>query len=154
MRSLVDDFDFDQRLVRIREKKRKKDLASSTRFVPLTQHLVTIMEQWFDEHPGGKYAIAIPGDNPLAIPRPLSTDTVHTAFKSPLKNSKWSVVRGFHVLRHSFGANLALSGRISSERIGRWMGHSTEDMRELYQHLFPQDGPALIDLLGYGQKRA
>jgi len=39
LRSLVDDFDFEQRLVRIREKKRKKDLASSTRFVPLNQHL-------------------------------------------------------------------------------------------------------------------
>lgn len=153
MRSLVDDFDFDQRLVRIREKKRKKDFASTTRFVPLNQHLVTIMEQWFDEHPGGKYTIAIAGENSLAVPQPLTTDTVHTAFKSPLKNSKWSVVRGFHVLRHSFGANLARSGKISSERIGRWMGHSTEDMRELYQHLFPQDGPALIDFLGYAQQR-
>ncbi|MDC0935119.1 hypothetical protein OAS39_02450 [Pirellulales bacterium] len=31
--------------------------------------------------------------------------------------------------------------------------HSTDDMRELYQHLFPQDGPMLIDVLGYGEKQ-
>jgi integrase len=58
------------------------------------------------------------------------------------------------VLRHSFGANLARSGKISSEIIGRWMGHSTENMRVLYQHLFPQDGPMLIDLLGYSGKQS
>jgi hypothetical protein len=34
------------------------------------------------------------------------------------------------------------------------MGHSTEDMRELYQHLFPQDGPMLIDVLGYSDKQS
>lgn len=153
LRSQVDDFDFDQRLVRIREKKRKKDFASSTRFVPLNRHLVTIMEKWFDEHPGGKYTLAIGNGDDLELPRPVTPDCAHKAFKSPLKNSKWSVVRGFHVLRHSFGANLARSGKISSEVIGKWMGHRTEDMRELYQHLFPQDGPKLIDVLEYGERQ-
>jgi len=154
IRSQVDDFDFEQRLVRIREKKRKKDLASSTRFVPLNQHLVSIMQDWFDEHPGGKYTISIGEWIELVVPKPPNPDLAHNAFKNPLKNSKWSVVRGFHVLRHSFGANLARSGRISSGVIGKWMGHSTEDMRELYQHLFPQDGPMLIDVLGYSDKQS
>ena len=154
LRSQIDDFDFEQRLVRIREKKRKKDLSISTRFVPLNQHVVSIMLEWFDLHPGGKYTIAVGGSHGGGMPRALKARSAHDAFKSPLKDSKWSVIRGFHVLRHSFGANLARSGKISSEIIGRWMGHSTEDMRELYQHLFPQDGPALIDLLGYERNRA
>ncbi len=154
IRSQVDDFDFEQRLVRIREKKRKKDMASSTRFVPLNQHLVSIMQKWFDEHPGGKYTISVEQGIGLVVPKPLNPDLAQYAFKNPLKNSKWSVVRGFHVLRHSFGANLARSGRLSSEVIGKWMGHSTDDMRDLYQHLFPQDGPMLIDVLGYGEKQS
>jgi len=154
IRSQVDDFDFEQRLVRIREKKRKKDMASSTRFVPLNQHLVSIMQEWFEEHPGGKYTVSTGDNNGLVIPKPLNPDLAHNSFKRPLKNSKWSVVRGFHVLRHSFGANLARSGKISSEVIGKWMGHSTDDMRDLYQHLFPQDGPMLIDVLGYGEKQS
>jgi integrase len=152
LRSHVDDFDFEQRLVRIREKKRRKNLSSSTRFVPLNQHLVSIMQEWFDVHPGGGYTITARDMNGRVSSEQLKPRSVHDAFKQPLANSKWSIVRGFHVLRHSFGANLARSGKISSERIGRWMGHSTEDMRELYQHLFPQDGPALIDVLGYGER--
>ena len=150
LRSHVEDFDFEQRLVRIREKKRRKDLSSSTRFVPLNQHLVSIMEQWFEVHPGGKYTISSLNMQENICRGEMEPRSAHYAFKQPLGKSKWSVIRGFHVLRHSFGANLARSGKISSEMIGRWMGHSTEDMRQLYQHLFPQDGPALIDLLAYG----
>jgi len=56
-------------------------------------------------------------------------------------------MRGFHVLRHSFGLNLARSGKISSDVIAKWMGHTTEEMKELYQHLFQQDGVEQIKVL-------
>jgi len=77
------------------------------------------MQAWFDEHPGGKYTVSVEDTNGLVAPKPLNPDLAHYSFKRPLINSKWSVVRGFHVLRHSFGANLARSGRISSEVIGK-----------------------------------
>ena len=51
------------------------------------------------------------------------------------------------MLRHSFGSNLVRSGQVSSDVVAKWMGHTTEEMKELYQHLFPQDGVEQINVL-------
>ena len=59
-------------------------------------------------------------------------------FSKTLDESRWEVVKGFHVLRHSFGSNLARRN-VSRDTIAKWMGHTTEEMMTLYQHLFPQD---------------
>jgi len=58
-------------------------------------------------------------------------------FKEAVKGSKWAVVRGWHMLRHSFASNLARAG-VDQRKIDRWMGHST-DVRWRYQHLRPED---------------
>ncbi len=150
-RSQVEDFDFDLGQVKLRERKRRKDLAETFRFVPLHSKLAETMREWFANHPGGPYTIAAP----LMMPRrkerkSFSTMTVHEAhhhFKHPLRESKWSVIRGFHVLRHSFGSNLARSEKVPRDTIAKWMGHTTEEMKDLYQHLFPQDGQSQIEAL-------
>jgi len=80
-------------------------------------------------------------------PQEVTPAKASTHFKTVLRGSKWEVVRGFYVLRHSFGSNLARTGKVSSEEIGTWMGHTTDEMRELYQHLFPQDGLSNISAL-------
>jgi len=54
-----------------------------------------------------------------------------------MSDGKWEVVRGWHVLRHSFASNLARMG-VDQRKIDRWMGHST-DVRWRYQHLRPED---------------
>jgi len=77
----------------------------------------------------------------------MTPHEAHHHFKHTLRESKWSVVRGFHVLRHSFGSNLARSGKVPRDTIGKWMGHTTEEMKDLYQHLFPQDGQSQIGVL-------
>ena len=66
---------------------------------------------------------------------------------SPLQTHSGEVLRGFHVLRHSFGSNLARSGKVPRDTIAKWMGHSTEEMKDLYQHHFPQDGQSQIEAL-------
>jgi len=150
-RSQIEDFDFDSGQVKIRERKRRRDKAESVRYVPLHSKLAEVMRGWFACHPGGPYAIA----GPLKMPcRKAKTEfaemTPHEAhhhFKHTLRESKWSVVRGFHVLRHSFGSNLARSGKVPRDTIGKWMGHTTEEMKDLYQHLFPQDGQSQIGVL-------
>ena len=141
-RSLIDDFKFADSLVTIRERKRRKDRASTTRDVPLQHRIATIMLAWFKDHPGGQFTIT----PPLSMPRRkahlhldgLSRDEAHHHFKQTLAGSKWKVVRGFHVLRHSFGAICTRAG-IPMNVIAQWMGHTTEEMMKLYQHLFPQD---------------
>jgi len=141
-RSLIDDFKFTDALVTIRERKRRKDRASTTRDVPLQARLALLMQSWFKDHPGGQFTIT----PPLNMPRRkanihlagLSRDEAHHHFKQTLAGGKWKVVRGFHVLRHSFGAICTRAG-IPMNVIAKWMGHTTDEMMKLYQHLFPQD---------------
>lgn len=151
MNSLIGDFDFEIGQVMIRERKRRKDLASSYRHVPLHPRLKSVMEDWIAAHPGGQQTLVMPAvtprRRPMDSPQALTRNSATHHFKQVLKGSKWSVVRGFHVLRHSFGSNLVRSGKVPAEIVGRWMGHTTEEMREHYQHLFPQDGVHQISVL-------
>jgi len=151
LRSRIIDLDFDEMEITIRERKRRKDLSSSLRTVPMHERLASILETWLDKHPGGRYSFVPPDEmahrNSKAKVGRLTKDKAHTHFKAALSSSKWSVVPGFHVLRHSFGANLARTGRVSETTIGEWMGHTTKEMRKLYQHLFPQDGAEKISVL-------
>jgi integrase len=152
-RSLIDDVQLDERLVLLRERKRRKDMAGTTREVPLHPKLKEIFKAWFSVHPGGQYTITLP----LAVPRrkaktafdEMSRDEAHHHFKQALAGGKWAVLPGFHVLRHSFGAICTRAG-IPMNVIAKWMGHSTEEMMKLYQHLFPQDERQWMEKLPLG----
>ena len=151
LHSHIDDIDFEIDQVMLRERKRRKHLAGSTRFVPLHPRLRTILDDWFSVHPGGQFTITcaavMPRRKPKDGPQQLTMSQARHHFRQTLRKSKWRVLRGFHVLRHSFGSNLVRSGRVPRSVVGEWMGHTTEEMRELYQHLFPQDGLRQISVL-------
>ena len=151
-RAEIEDIDFDAQQIMIRERKRRKDMQGSTRFVPLHPTLETILRDWFDAHPGSHYAFPSPyriqGSESNSVPRQIASEQVHSQFKNPLRGSKWEVLRGLHVLRHSFGSNLVRTGKVPASVVARWMGHTTTEMQELYQHLFPQDGVEQISVLG------
>jgi integrase len=57
-------------------------------------------------------------------------------FRKALAGSKWEVLRGFHVFRHSFASNLARVG-VDQREVDALLGHQTEEMRRRYRHLFP-----------------
>lgn len=141
-RSVIDDFKFDEGVVVIRERKRQKAMAGTIREVPMRPRLREIMHEWFKAHPGGQATIA----PPLKMPRrksrgqteALTREEAYHHFKETLAGSKWEVVRGFHVLRHSFGA-ICTRATIPMNVIAKFMGHTTDEMMKLYQHLFPQD---------------
>jgi integrase len=109
------------------------------------------MQEWFKSHPGGSYTIVGPlrmrGRSDKKDFVGMTPNEAHHHCKFTLKDGKWKVLRGFHVLRHSFGSNLARSGKVSRDTIAKWMGHTTEEMKDLYQHLFPQDGQSQIVVL-------
>jgi len=150
-RSEIEDFRFDEGLLMIRERKRRKSMAQTFRFVPLHSQLAEVMREWLTKHPGGQYSIAPPQNMAKRAPKvsfaPMGLYEMHHHFKFTLKDSKWKVLRGFHVLRHSFGSNLARSGKVPRDTIAKWMGHTTEEMKDHYQHLFPQDGQSQIEVL-------
>jgi integrase len=77
---------------------------------------------------------------------PLTKDEVHDHFKRTLGGSKWKVLRGWHVLRHSFASNAAMKG-VDQRIINAWLGHQTEEMVQRYRHLFPDQERNAINLV-------
>lgn len=69
-------------------------------------------------------------------PGALTRDEANDHFQRTLAGSKWEVLRGWHVLRHSFISVCASEGT-DQRVIDEWVGHTTEDMRKRYRHLFP-----------------
>lgn len=139
LRSRIDDFDFDLRMVHIREKKRSRKQSTTYRRVPMSETLAQGMQAWFAEHPGGQYTIS-EGDGPLEL------YTATNYFRQALAHTKWhGKLKGFHVLRHSFASNAAAAAGVDPGMIDAWMGHQTEEMRERYRHLFPRQQQTAID---------
>ena len=137
LRSRLDDFDFDAGTVTIREKKRDRSKDLTFRTVPLTPAFRKVMEDWLRVHPGGQHTICMSDGRPLAPIRAAKT------FRSAVNDSKWDVLRGWHVLRHSFASNCAMKG-VDQRIIDAWMGHTTEEMRQRYRHLFPNQEQEVI----------
>jgi integrase len=110
LRALITDFDLAGNTVLINERKRDRS-RRTTRTVPLSPFLAEVMRGWFEgDHPSGPYAICRgPNDSGRGRhrcgPRPVSVDESNHHFGKTLEGSKWSVVRGWHVLRHSFASN-------------------------------------------------
>jgi integrase len=73
-------------------------------------------------------------DRPGIIP--LTRDEAHDHLGRTLRGSKWEVLRGWHVLRHSFASNCAARG-IDQRLIDTWLGHQTEEMKKRYRHIIP-----------------
>ena len=128
LRSQVEDIDLESKQIVLREKKRIRG-RRSTRSVPITDGLSRILTDWFNRHPGGPSTFTTDGT-------PLSVNQAHNHFIDTLEESKWYVLRGWHVLRHSFISNCASAG-VDQRMIDDWVGHQTDEMRRRYRHLFP-----------------
>ena len=132
--------------VLLREKKRSQKLETTFREVPLHSGLATSLERWVQRHPGGQHLFCKNNSNPL------DDKTAREAFKAVTKESKWSVLRGFHVFRHSFCSNLARHG-VDQRKIDAFVGHQTDEQRQRYRHLFPEDRNEAIAVLSFCRGR-
>lgn len=116
--------DFSSEKVIIREKKRIRE-KYTTRAVPLTSQLRSIMDDWFSIHDA---------ESTFGT---LTIDQSNHYFTSAF-TGRWSNIRGWHTFRHSFASNCAAAA-VDQRMINAWMGHQTEEMMRRYQHLFPDD---------------
>ncbi len=66
----------------------------------------------------------------------VTKDEAHDHLKRTLADSKWKVLRGYHVLRHSFISCLAADG-VDQRIIDDFVGHQTDEQRKRYRHLLP-----------------
>jgi len=124
-------------LITIRERKRKKRQAS-TRQVPISARLRQAMDAWSAIKPASQFTICHAyGSSCHSQPgEPLTASECNKHFGNSLKNTKFKHLRGWHVFRHSFCSNCAARG-IDQRVIDEWVGHTTEEMRRRYRHLFP-----------------
>jgi integrase len=79
---------------------------------------------------------------------PITEDEAHDHLRRSLRGSRWSVIKGWHITRHSFASNCAAK-RVDQRLIDRWLGHTTVEMRRRYQHLIPnQEQQAIATVFG------
>ncbi len=136
-RARVEDFDFDAKLVLLREKKRSRD-TETFRTVDMTPRVEAVMREYFaGVHPGGALAFCSQAD------RTLTDGQTWKAFRMGVKGSRWHVLRGYHAFRHSFASNLAAAG-VDQRVIDELMGHTTVEMQKRYRHLFPDQRRAAV----------
>lgn len=69
-------------------------------------------------------------------PQAVTRDEAHDHLKRTLAGSRWEVLKGFHVLRHSFISCLAAAG-VDQRIIDDFVGHCSEEQRRRYRHLVP-----------------
>jgi integrase len=131
LHSQWDDWDFEAGFLSIRQKKADKTKNFTRRSVPIHPALADVMKKWFKGHRSGPWTIATDDGKPIS---PMSA-TKH--FRRTLQDGKWSVLRGWHVFRHSLASNLASAG-VDQRIINEILGHSTEDMERRYRHLLPR----------------
>jgi integrase len=139
MRSELDDIDLHAATAIIREKKRVRGKVT-TRRVPLSPELQSVLKAWLAIHPGGEFTFS-----PSTGGKALTKEQARGHFKGTLSDSKWKVVRGWHLFRHSFCSNCAAAG-IDQRIINAWVGHQTDDMVKRYRHLLPNQEQAAIQL--------
>jgi integrase len=134
VRALKRDFDFEAGTVLLREKKRAKG-RTTHRTVPMTETLAAVMKDWLATQPS---SAAFTEGGVALTPQRASELLTRTLAGSP-----WAKIRGWHVLRHSFISNLA-SRAVDQRLIDEFVGHTTDQMRERYRHLFPETKRAAI----------
>lgn len=157
LRSQINDFDFHMNTVQIREKKKSKKKAMTFRRVAMTPFLAQVMQEWFASHPGGQFTIcpqfSTERGKPFDELNQLELREASRQFNRILRDSKWSRIKGFHVFRHSFASNLAAAG-VDQRLIDEWLGHTTDEMRRRYRHLFPDVQQKAIENLMPPDKRS
>jgi integrase len=65
----------------------------------------------------------------------LTRDQSHDHLKRTLAGSKWEVIKGWHVFRHSFISACA-NAKVDQRFLDSWVGHQTEQQRKRYFHLY------------------
>jgi integrase len=134
IRMRIDDADFAAGMAMIREKKKARG-RRTTRRVPISSFLAGVLQDWLERHPGGPNMFALvksPGEEPRA----LTYQIAYEQFRRLVRGTKWDVLRGWHVLRHSFISICAAEG-VDQRVLQGWVGHLSSATHKRYTHLIP-----------------
>lgn len=142
IRAELGDVDFTDRVLTVREKKRRKGMDTSRR-VPMSSLVIDVLSAWVAERPEGCSALFWQGAKVERSKKkrtgatPITPDEAHNHMERALAGGKWENLRGWHVFRHSFISALASQG-VDQRFIDEFVGHTTDEMRRRYRHLWPE----------------
>jgi integrase len=140
MRAERQDVDFEAGVITIREKKKVRGRLT-TRRVPISTRLQDALAALPDYGPRlfGKRSVQAVQKAFMRLVGKHTSDAKNPETKEKKearRRTKWSVVKGYHVLRHSFISVLAARG-VDQRVINELAGHTTEAMARRYRHLIP-----------------
>ena len=93
---------------------------------------------------GGQARLESVRERETPAPGPLTPSEAHDHLKRALANSKWGVVKGWHVFRHSFVSACASKG-IDQRLLQAWCGHMNGETSARYAHLYPSVQQTALD---------
>ena len=82
-----------------------------------------------------------------AEPLLLADNEYHYHFKRVLAGTRWEMMRGGHLFRHSFCSNLAMKG-VDQRIIHEFVGHQTEQQQKPYRRRAPTRKPRCRRVFG------
>lgn len=125
-RSMQDDIDFESNSIVIREKKRRKG-CETFRHVPMSPSLKHVLATWLGSctpsaytFPAEHHVLRTRNSNRRENDGSVAPDEATDHFETALSKTKWSVVRGWHLFRHSFVSNCASLG-VDQRMIDAWV---------------------------------
>jgi integrase len=141
MRMRIDDVDLDAGTAIIREKKKSRG-KRTTRRVPVSGFLKSALQTWLAQHPGGQMMFCwLKG--PANQPEPLRPMMAYEQFRKLVRGTKWDVLKGWHVLRHSF-ISICAAESVDQRVLQSWVGHLSAATHKRYTHLIPSREQEII----------
>jgi site-specific recombinase XerD len=103
--------------------------------VPISEFLKTVLKDWLNQHPGGQMLFCWKKGTEEQL-SPIHPMMAYEMFRRLVRGSKWDVMRGWHVLRHSFISICAAEG-VDQRVLQSWVGHLSAATHKRYTHLIP-----------------
>jgi integrase len=134
IRMRMDDVDLDAGTAVIRECKKARGQRTMRR-VPISGFLKNVLSEYLANHPGGQLMFAEVAGVRMES-QGLTQHVAYKQFRRLVRGSKWDVMRGWHVLRHSFISICAAEG-VDQRVLQSWVGHLSAATHKRYTHLIP-----------------
>ena len=80
---------------------------------------------------------------PANQPEPLHPMMAYEQFRRLVRESKWNVLKGWHVLRHSF-ISICAAESVDQRVLQSWVGHLSAATHKRYTHLIPSREQQII----------
>jgi len=141
IRMRVDDVDFEAGSAVIRERKKSRG-HRTTRRVPISGFLKAVLQSWLEQHPGGQMMFCCKKGTEEQL-TPLNPMMAYGQFRRLVRGSKWDVLRGWHVLRHSF-ISICAAESVDQRVLQSWVGHLSAATHKRYTHLIPSREQQII----------